>query len=253
MRLVYQIIILSLSILLYPWLKINKKTRLFLAQRYGCHALPSGEYYWFHGASLGEIQGLLPIIKLLRQEKPTAQILGTATSVNGYKKMLEVADLASLLPIDHPIYIKRFLAKAKIKKFIFGETEIWPELIHYLFKNNVNCYLVNGRLSEFNFKKYLFFKKFIQKSLIKLTGIFCISETYLSRFVELGACPSKAQVTGNLKYDQAGKLISAEEAQEYRWQIFKNDLPIFTIASIRPGEEEYFSDIIKQYQDNFNI
>lgn len=172
----YQTTILILSIILYPWLKINKKTAPFLSQRYGYKSLPAGEFYWFHGASLGEIQGLLPLIKLLRSKDPQAQILGTATSVKGYQQISEIADFASLLPIDHPIYLKKFLGKARIKKFIFGETELWPTMLRLLNKQQVPCYLLNGRLSDFNFKQYYFFRRFFKPILQGLKKIYCISD-----------------------------------------------------------------------------
>ncbi len=253
MTLVYQIITLALSIIIYPWLKINKKTAPFLSQRYGSNPVPIGEYYWFHGASLGEIQGLVPLIKLLRAEKPKAQILGTATSVKGYQQMMEIADFASLLPIDHPIYLNKFLAHATIKKFIFGETEIWPSLIDHLTKCKVSCYLVNGRLSEFNLKKYLFFKNFFKRSLNKLVAITCISKIYQERFLELGAKPEQVQVTGNLKYDQSGELMNPVSAKILEAKIFNKKLPVFTIASIRPDEELFFSEILQNYPGKFNI
>ena len=67
--------------------------------------------YWFHCASLGELEQGKPIIEKLKKKDPSIKILITIFSPSGYEfaKNYATADFVFYLPIDSATNAKRFI------------------------------------------------------------------------------------------------------------------------------------------------
>lgn len=245
---IYQVITFFISILIIPLLAFSKRTRENFSERLGKWNLPEGEYIWFHAASVGEVNGLAGLIRRYKQNHPDVLVLATATSNKGREKLLNLADEVRLLPLDNYLFLQRALKNIKIRQFVFGETELWPSLLDYLFKKNVPLFLVNGRLSEINIKTYLRFRKFFARVLAKLTKIYCIDQESAERFKSFGALEDKIQIIGNLKYDRKPQ-IPVDKISEIRKQYFAGDSPIIVLGCIRPEEEVFWKDILISNQE----
>src|SRR5690606_5716710 len=79
----YSAFMFAAAFVLAPIFWLHPRGRIRLKERFGFWNLPEGEYLWFHGASMGEINGLLPVLAALRTRMPEARILLSATSPTG--------------------------------------------------------------------------------------------------------------------------------------------------------------------------
>jgi 3-deoxy-D-manno-octulosonic-acid transferase len=138
------------SLAALPLFLLHPRGRQRIWERYGRWNLSQSGVIWFHGASVGEILGLIPIIQKWRERHPAHCILVTATSATGLERAACCAHHTRLLPFDHPFWIRRALKNMRIEAFVFGETELWPALLEELQRRAVPLILVNGRLSEFS-------------------------------------------------------------------------------------------------------
>ena len=84
-RLVYNFITFPLSLILGPIFYFSSRGKERLFERYGKWNLEGKTVIWFHGASVGEVNGLLPVIKKSKEYWPDTEILLTATSTTGIK------------------------------------------------------------------------------------------------------------------------------------------------------------------------
>ncbi len=97
--------------------------------------------YWFHVASAGELEQLIPILEAIKTLAPDAKRLITYFSPTaeraveleserrkgrGEKVPWEFADYS---PFDFPKSVQRFLGEVKPKAFAMIHREIWPELV----------------------------------------------------------------------------------------------------------------------------
>jgi 3-deoxy-D-manno-octulosonic-acid transferase len=201
---------------------------------------------WIHGASFGEVNGMLPIIRALKAHEPKMPVIVSATSVTGLDTGSKVADETHLLPFDHPLWIRRVLAQFSPRVFVFGETEVWPLLLDELSARRVPCILANGRISDRAFPRYLRWKKFLEPRLKRLTRICVSSEVAFERFLALGANREQLVITGNAKYDLAPALRDTAEIEAFRRQFFLDQRPVVVLGSLRPGEEEEWFPVLKE-------
>ena len=94
-----------------------------------------GKLIWFHGASVGELQSIIPLIEKLEKNKSIRQILVTSNTLSS-SKVLKVNKFKKVIhqffPIDSNIIIKKFLDYWKPSKALFIDSEFWPNTIMQL-------------------------------------------------------------------------------------------------------------------------
>ena len=163
-----------------------------------------GKVIWFHGASVGELQSIIPLLEKLEKKRNIKQILITSNTVSS-SKIIKKYNFKKVdhqfFPIDTNFLINKFLNYWKPSLAIFIDSEIWPNTILNLENKKIPIILLNGRISEKSFKKWLIFESFAKNLFCKFK--LCIpsslnSQRYLKK---LGA--NKIKFIGNLKFSQS--------------------------------------------------
>ncbi len=229
---------------------VNSRWRFALPERLGLGAWQAlrfapDEIIWFHAASVGEVGGLTPLIRALKNESPDQKILCTTTSLTGQNKVREdgIADAALLLPFDHPRILRKVISRIRPRAVVITETELWPGFLGVLADLGIPVLLVNARISDYSFPHYKQIRAFIKPALMSFVGVLTQSPLDRERFIELGLAPEKAQVAGCTKFDQTMPSWSeSEKEQLIRTFGLDPEKPIFIAGSIREKEDEIVID-----------
>ena len=186
-----------------------------LSERFGGVSFPHGEpegCLWFHAASVGEVQGLQPIIAALHDRFPSrSMVLSTFTPAGKAmaQKVIPQAERVFLLPFDLPWTVGQMVRRLRPSTLIVQETELWPNLFRELGRLHVPIVLVNGRLSPRSFGRYARVRPFMRRVLSNVSLILAQSDISAQRFRHLGVPPHKVRVVGNTNIDRA--LSQAEQ------------------------------------------
>ncbi|MDP7546950.1 MAG: glycosyltransferase N-terminal domain-containing protein, partial [Alphaproteobacteria bacterium] len=92
-------------------------------------ARPDGRLVWAHGASVGEVISVLPLIEGLLRQDPGLHILltsGTVTSARIMADRLPARAIHQYVPIDRPAAVSRFLDHWRPELALWVESELWP-------------------------------------------------------------------------------------------------------------------------------
>ena len=131
-----------------------------------------GNLIWFHGASVGEILSVVPIIKNYEKDKSINQILITSSTLSS-SKILEKFKFKKtthqFYPIDHIYITSKFLKYWKPNTAIFIESEIWPCMFKELKKRRIPLILLNARITKKTFDRWMNLKKFTKNIFNKIT------------------------------------------------------------------------------------
>ena len=190
-----------------------------------------------HGASLGEITALKPIIERCTDSYPDHQIVVTSFTPAGSAKVLQLFGSKVhhvYLPFDIVPCTYIFIQRIQADLMIFMETEIWPNLIHQAYRHNIKLVLINARISDKAYPKYQRQETLIAPCLKRFSRIICQSPINKERFISLGAEEAQLSVTGNLKFDTPPVSINDEIKSIHR---SAEDRPIWLIASSHHDEE----------------
>ena len=163
-----------------------------------------GKLIWFHGASVGEIQSVIPLIEKFEKNKEIKQILITSNTISSsfiINNLKLKKTIHQFFPIDCNFISKKFLNYWKPSKAFFIDSEIWPNTINNLFKKNTPIFLLNGRITQKSFNRWKVFSSFA-RSLFSKFDLCLSSNIETGRYLKkLGA--KNIKIIGNLKFSQS--------------------------------------------------
>ncbi len=207
-----------------------------LAERRGeaTIARPNGPLIWVHGASVGEMLAVVPLIERLRAQDFTVLVTsGTVTSAALAEQRLPDGALHQFIPLDAPRFVRRFLDHWQPGLALFVESDLWPNLILSCAERKIPMILVNGRLSERSFSRWRLIPGAIAALLSRFDMCLAQSAADAERYTQLGA--PRVMMTGNLKLDVPAP--PADHAALKRLKEIIGARPVVAAASTHPGEE----------------
>ena len=258
MLLVYNILAGFVLIFILPYFFLRYKLGLFrkaavgIKERFGFYNIDKGSYIILHASSVGELKTVTNFVIKLRKEFPQKKILILTMTPYGYKYVCDknISDYVYFAPIDIPFCVEKLFLKATPLMLILVESELWPNLIFSAKRKGATIVLINGRMSDRSFKRYLFIKEFMAEILKRFDLICAREESDKKKFVVLGFDEKKIIKTGNMKYDKIEykehKIIKTK--RDYGFS--ETDL-IFVAGSTREKEEDIVINVYKRLVSKF--
>ena len=199
------IFLLSPLILIFRLLKKKEDVRRF-KEKFCIFSKKrnSGKLLWFHGASVGEIQSITPLIEKLEKNKRIKTILITSNTLSSskiFQKLKFKKTIHQFFPIDTNFLIKKFLNYWKPSAAFFVDSEIWPNTIYNLNKNKIPIILINGRITKSSFEKWKKLPSFSRDIFDKINLCFPSSKQSEKYLKQLGV--KRIKFIGNLKFSQS--------------------------------------------------
>ena len=207
MLFLYQIIVLiiiifSPIIIIYRILR-NKEDKKRYIEKF---SVPSkkrakGKLIWFHGASVGEILSIIPLIKNYEKNKSIDQILITSSTLSSSKVLQKFKfkkTIHQFYPIDNLFLTNKFLKFWKPTVAIFIDSEIWPYMYHNINDKKIPLILLNARLTKKTFNRWMKLKNFGRSVFKNITIAYpqnLETKIYLNELK-----PNKIVNLGNLKF-----------------------------------------------------
>jgi 3-deoxy-D-manno-octulosonic-acid transferase len=153
--------------------------------------------------SVGEANLIGKLLSKLKDMVDCPIIISTTTLTGNRVAKQKYSSLAKVFffPLDISFVLARVIKIFKPKIFIAAETEIWPNLFCRLKRKHVPIVIINGRISDRAFRRYMLIKPTIRKVLGKCNYVGVQNEYYKNRFVSLGCKEEKIIISGNMKFE----------------------------------------------------
>ena len=182
-----------------------------------------GKLIWFHGASVGEIQSIIPLIERLEKDRKINQILITSNTLSSsiiINKLNLRKTIHQFFPIDCNFISSKFLDYWRPSKVFFVDSEIWPNTINNLFRKKIPIILLNGRITKKTFNRWMKFSNFSKFVFSKFN--FCLSANKESKkfLKKLGA--NNVKFFGNLKFSQSENQSVKEDKNLKKFILKRN-------------------------------
>jgi len=238
------------GILLSHRLKRGKEDPQRLAERRGesTVARPPGSLVWVHGASVGEVAAIIPLVERIASKDFKVLVTsGTVGSAKLCEQRLPAGVIHQFVPLDSPRFIARFLDHWKPDLALFTESDLWPNIIIMSHARRIPLILVNGRVSERSFNRWRYAPATIGAMLRRFDLCLAQSPAYATRYRDLGA--PRIATTGNLKLDvpeppaDRDSLLALQSAIGGRTTI--------AAASTHAGEEIALIDTHRKLRQSF--
>jgi 3-deoxy-D-manno-octulosonic-acid transferase len=238
------------SLLLARRLKRGKEDPRRIAERRGEAAVerPAGPLIWTHGASVGEMLAVMPLVESLRARGFNVLVTsGTVTSARLAEARLPPGAIHQFVPLDAPRFIARFLDHWRPNLALFAESDLWPNLIVACADRAVPLILINGRLSQRSYARW----RRLPRTIATLLGRFdlCLAQSQgdAERYADLGA--PRVSMTGNLKLDVPAPPVDGQKLAAMQAAIGAR--PIIVAASTHAGEEALIIEAHRRLRASF--
>ena len=170
----------------------------------GLRAAVAGQrVIWVHAVSVGEVIAATQLIRELKAALPGWVVAVSTTTETGQRLAKDrlAESPVFYLPLDFQFAVRRYLRVLRPKMLVLMESELWPRLIEECAQSGVPIAVVNARVSDRSFPRYMRLRR-LWRPFLKMISLFLAqSRETAERLVKIGAPVERVKVTGNLKFD----------------------------------------------------
>ena len=259
MYLLYDLILMLSALVLVPYYVLRGvregKNRRGIRERLGFYPagrlapLKNRKVIWIHAVSVGETRAAIPLVKALRQAHPDAALILSNVTETGRAIAggIRELDLCLYFPFDISFVVRRVLRQVAPSLIVIVETEIWPNFVRLAEAKGIPVVLVNGRISDRSFPRYLKGRALLRPILEKFSAFCMQTELDAERVIAMGAPAKGVEVSGNLKFDLQSTLPSDDEVLELKSRFrIPSGKTVWVAGSTHAGEEEVVFDCYRR-------
>ena len=198
----------------------------------------NGKTIWFHGASVGETLSIIPLLEKYEKHKSIKKILLTTSTLSSskvIKKLKFKKIIHQFYPLDHTLFVKKFLNHWKPNLIIFIESEIWPAMFREINKKKTPLILLNARITRKTFKRWIKLKEFAQSIFNNILISYPQNQETKLYLKKLGS--KKIIKIGNLKFVENKFEKQISNSKKFR-SIFQNK-KVWVASSTHKNEEVF--------------
>jgi len=242
MNFIYTLLYIFLFIPFFVFINKKRGYKLDLKDRLSVINNKYKNVYWFHCASVGELNVAEPLINhFIKRNKNVLITVFSPRGVEFARKKFPRAEIRAL-PFDLKFILKKFINKYRPKVLFLVEEEYWFNLIDEVSKKNIPIVSINSRISEKSFKFYKRFHFFYKKIFNKINR-FLVRSEFDMKFFKLLVDNKKLKLCGDLKF------LSSKTTKNVDLVIKRK--PILVLGSTHYPEEEIFLDIYPSLKEIF--
>ena len=201
-----------------------------------------GKLIWFHGASVGEIQSIIPLLERFEKNKEIRQILVTSNTVSSsfiIKNLKFKKTIHQFFPIDQFYFTSKFIDYWKPKISIFIDSEIWPCMYRELKKNSIPLFLLNARITPKSFRRWNFFNH-LSKNIFENIQVAYPANIETGKFLKKLKVQKITNI-GNIKFCEPKIKKDFNFSNSFLLKIKKR--LIFCASSTHKGEEDLIAKL----------
>ncbi|WP_457563885.1 lipid IV(A) 3-deoxy-D-manno-octulosonic acid transferase [Caminibacter pacificus] len=253
MVIIYYIFALFIYLISLPFLiflSFKQKYKKSIPARFFLYKNPpfSKKLHWFHACSLGETKALKPIIKNFEE------INLSVITQTGFDEAIKYKN-AHVRFLPYEIFLPFWIRSCK--SLVVMEAELWYMLFYVAKRRCEKTILLNARISDRSFPKYMKFRWFYKKIFENIDIVLAQSETDKKRLLKLGA--KNVKVIGNIKtitdfkvtknYKKRRKLLVIASTHENEEEIILKNIPLEYQIVVAPRHPERFKEVEKFLKD----
>lgn len=216
-----------------------------LLERYEAWAATSRDLsrplLWIHAPSVGEGLQALPVVELLRERMPDAQLAYTffSPSAEAFASRLG-ADFTDYLAFDTQRSATRALESLRPAALVFSKLDVWPILTETANRLGVKLALMSGTVPASSRRRSGIAALALRDAYRSLDAAGAISADDAQRLTQLGIAADRVTVTGDTRYDQVWARATRVSPERDRLvALFRDSRPTFVAGSTWPSDEEH--------------
>ena len=222
-------------------LRIGKEDKNRTQERWGQTAQkrPGGQVVWFHAASVGETQSIMPLIDALLAARADVTVLVTSTTRTSAELLstgLPDRVIHQMAAYDTVGASRAFLDHWRPDVAIWIESELWPRMLTEVARRAIPRLLLNARVSARTAQRWVRFDKTARAILSQFDLIQVQEQATMDALAAVGVTGAGIALTGSLKQDRPPLDCDPAVLADLRKAL--GDRSVWCAASTHAGEED---------------
>ncbi len=201
---------------------------------------------WMHGASVGELLALRPLIERFEASQGDSQLVVSTYTRDGLKVAGQTWPQLSVfyLPFDFSWAVRRVYRSVNPAMLMLSELELWPNLLLEAKRSRIPVAVVGSRINDTELAFFHRMRWLLKPALPAIHWWGAQTQQDAERICTLaGTSETVVEVTGSLKCDAVPAETTSIEAAELKKQMgFAEDEQILVAGSTHAPEEEQILD-----------
>ncbi len=158
---------------------------------------------WIHAVSVGEVIAVSGLVRELRTNAPQHRVVVSTTTRTGQQVARERFGVENVFyyPLDFAFAVRPYLRQLRPQLFVLAETEFWPRMLHECRRANIPVAVVNARISDRSYPRYLRLRALWKRILRGISIALAQTQEDVARLQAIGVPNDRVKLGGNLKYD----------------------------------------------------
>ena len=156
---------------------------------------------WVHAVSVGEVLAASGVVAGLVEAGFRVALSTTTEAGQELAKGRFGGCPVFYMPLDFGWLVGRYLRVIRPRLVVTMESELWPNLIHACKTQGIPLAVVNARVSDRSFPRYIRLRGVWGPLLREVRLFLAQSEETAGRLREMSVAADRVKVSGNLKYD----------------------------------------------------
>jgi 3-deoxy-D-manno-octulosonic-acid transferase len=205
---------------------------------------------WFHAVSVGEVVQLQKVVDDFQRQSANHNLVVVSTSTDtGFDLAQQRFPNCQVVwfPLDFSWAVRRAILSIRPKILVLMELELWPSLLLECRNRQIPVAIINARLSERSFNRYLKVRRLLEPMFKAVSLASAQSHACAQRLQMLGVPATKIHVTGSVKFDGIECRTDNPKTQLLR-KLFQLDpaAPVLMAGSTQPPEEHILLDAFRK-------
>ena len=201
-------------------------------------AVRGREVVWLHAVSVGEVMAAVEVVRGLMSACPQLVVAVSTTTKTGQELARErMAGMPVFyLPLDFRCAVRRYLHVLRPRMLVLMESELWPNLLRECGDRGVPVVVVNARVSDRSFPRYLRLRRLWRPLLERVSLFLAQGGETAERLLAMGVDSRRVRVVGNLKYDV--RDVAESSMVEAMRERLPDGAKVVVCGSTLAGEEQ---------------
>ena len=183
----------------------NKEDGKRYKERFGISSVkrPKNNIIWMHAASVGEFKSCNIIIQTYYKKNSILVTTTTKSAADYAARHYSNKIIHQYAPFDFHLWVERFVKYWKPQMVLWIESDLWPNTMYIIKKNNIESLFINARISPKSFIRWKKFPQYYNNLLKTFSSVYAQSKEDQKRLQFFST--NKIKHIGNLKLAKISK------------------------------------------------
>jgi 3-deoxy-D-manno-octulosonic-acid transferase len=212
---------------------------------------PEARIALFHCASAGELEGIRPLARAIRERGYEVAVSYFSPSAKQAAENAKEFAFADYSPVDRAGAVSDFYDALRPSLVLISKHDVWPNMVWKARERAIPVWLVNGNFHPSSMRAWPAVREFHRAIYSSLSGILAVSDADAARAKQIAGNTTRVESVGDSRFD---RVLDRAERNRDRFATLRNSLAdrfVLIAGSTHEKDEQVLLPALAELQSEF--